>query len=74
MYHISLTGVIISFERSNYTVNEVSGFVEVCTVLNGLGVEEGIVTVDIFTESVSATGKPPHQYYCLFSISTHREA
>ena len=64
-------------ERSNYAVNEASGFVEVCAVLNGLGVEEGIITVDILTESISATGKPPHPYYCLINIiviSTHMEA
>lgn len=47
-------------ERSNYSVNEASGFVEVCAVLNGLGVEEGNITVDILSESISATGKPPH--------------
>ena len=62
MLHVlSLTGissVIISLERSNYTVNEASGFVEVCSVLEGLGVAEGIITVDILTESISATGKP----------------
>jgi len=60
MLHMSLTGissVIISLERSNFTVNEASGFVEVCTVLEGLGVAEGIITVDILTESISATGK-----------------
>jgi len=64
-------------ERSNYAVNEGSGFVEVCAVLNGLRVEEGIITVDILTESISATGKSPHQYYCLLStvvISTPIEA
>jgi len=44
--------VIISIERSNYGVNEASGFVEVCAVLNGLGSEEGIITVDILTESI----------------------
>ena len=48
----------ISLERSNYFVNESSGFVEVCAVLNGLGVAGGIITVDILTESISATGKP----------------
>ena len=61
MLHIlSLTGisfVIISLERSNYTVNEASGFVEVCAVLEGLEETEGIVTMDILTESISATGK-----------------
>ena len=61
MLHIlSLTGisfVIISLERSNYTVNEASGFVEVCAVLEGLEEAEGIVTMDILTESISATGK-----------------
>jgi len=46
------TTVIISMERSNYGVNEASGFVEVCAVLNGLGFEEGIITVDILTESI----------------------
>ena len=61
-------------ERSNYAVNEGSGFVEVCAVLSGLRVEEGIITVDILTESISATGMSPHQCYCLLStvvISTH---
>ena len=60
MLHMSLTGissVIISLERSNFTVNEASRFAEVCTVLEGLGVAEGIITVDILTESISATGK-----------------
>ena len=60
MLHMSLTGisfVIISLERSNYTVNEASGFVEVCAVLEGLEEAEGIVTMDILTESISATGK-----------------
>jgi len=61
MLHILfLTGisfVIISLERSNYTVNEASGFVEVCAVLEGLEMAEGIVTMDILTESISATGK-----------------
>lgn len=69
--------MIISIERSNYGVNEASGFVEVCAVLNGLGSEEGIITVDIITESTSATGKSPHQYYFLLRtivISTHIEA
>jgi len=46
----------ISLERSFYFVNESSGFVEVCAVLRGLGVAEGIITVDILTESISATG------------------
>ena len=58
---LSLTGrtsAIISLERSSYTVSEASGFVEVCADLEGLGVEEGDITVDIFTESLSATGKP----------------
>ena len=48
----------ISLERRDYFVNESSGFVEVCVVLGGLGVVEGIITVDILTESISATGKP----------------
>jgi len=48
----------ISLERRDYFVNESSGFVEVCAILNGLGVAEGIITVDILTESISATGKP----------------
>lgn len=52
------TTVIISLERSSYTVSEASGFVEVCAVLEGLGVEEGVVTVDIRTENISAIGKP----------------
>ena len=59
--NVFLTGinsVIISLERSNYTVNEASGFVEVCAVLDGLGVVEGVVTVDVLTESISATGEP----------------
>jgi len=50
--------IYISLERSNYLVNESSGFVEVCAVLEGLGVAEGIITMDILTESISATGKP----------------
>ena len=57
---MSLLGatIQISLERSNYSVNESSGFVEVCAVLNALGSEEGIITVDVLTESISATGKP----------------
>jgi len=55
---ISIGGaVIISLERTRYTVNEASSYVEVCVVLNGLGVE-GVITVGIFTESNTATGKP----------------
>ena len=57
---ISLTGVtsaIISLERRSYNVSEGSGFVEVCADLEGLGVEEDAITVNIFTESISATGK-----------------
>ena len=57
---ISLTGTssaIISLERRNYNVSEDSGFVEVCIILEGLGVEEDDITVNIFTESISATGK-----------------
>ena len=57
---ISLTGItsaIISLERRSYTVGEGSGFVEVCADLEGLGVEEDDITVNIFTESISATGK-----------------
>ena len=50
--------VAISLERSSYTVSENSGFVEVCTILNGLGVVEDAIIVDILTESISATGKP----------------
>lgn len=49
--------MIISLERSSYTVSEASGFVEVCAVLEGLGVEEGVVTVNIRTENISAIGK-----------------
>lgn len=49
--------VIISLERTRYTVSEASSNVEVCVVLNGLGVE-GVITVGIFTESNTATGKP----------------
>jgi len=48
----------ISLERSSYTVSENSGFVEVCTILNGLGVVEDVIIVDFLTESISATGKP----------------
>jgi len=48
----------ISLERSFYPVNESSGFVEVCAVLRGLRVAEGIITLHILTESISATGKP----------------
>ena len=58
---IYLTGrnsAIISLERTNYTVSEASGFVEVCVNLEGLGVEEDAITVDIVTESISAIGKP----------------
>ena len=50
--------VIISLERTSYTVDEASGFVEVCVILEGLGVEEGDITVDLVTESSTATGKP----------------
>ena len=50
--------VIISLERTSYTVSEASGFVEVCVILEGLGVEEGAITVDLVTESSTATGKP----------------
>ena len=50
--------VIISLERTSYTVDEASGFVEVCVILEGLGVEEGAITVDLVTESSTATGKP----------------
>ena len=49
---------MISLEQSSYNVSEASGFVEVCADLEGLGVEEGDITVNIFTESISATGKP----------------
>lgn len=58
--HLYITGVasaIISLERNSYTVSEASGFVEVCVILEGLGVEEDDITVDVFTESISATGK-----------------
>ena len=48
---------MISLEQSSYNVSEASGFVEVCADLEGLGVEEGDITVNIFTESISATGK-----------------
>ena len=50
--------MIISLERSSYTVNETSDFVEVCAVLIGQGVVEGAIMVDIHTESISATGEP----------------
>ena len=50
--------VIILLERTSYTVSEASGFVEVCVILEGLGVEEGAITVDLVTESSTATGKP----------------
>ena len=49
---------MISLEQSSYNVSEASGFVEVCADLEGLGVEEGDITVNVFTESISATGKP----------------
>ena len=49
--------VMISLERTSYTVTENSSFVEVCVILEGLGVEEDDITVNIFTESISATGK-----------------
>ena len=61
MIYFVLTGItsaIISLEQSSYNVSEGSGFVEVCADLEGLGVEEGDITVNIFTESISATGKP----------------
>ena len=49
--------VFISLERNSYTISESSGFVEVCVILEGLGVEEDKITVEIFTESSTATGK-----------------
>ena len=52
-----MNSAIISLERRSYTVSEASGFVEVCVILEGLGVEEDDITVNIFTESISATGK-----------------
>lgn len=48
--------MILSLERNSYFVNEATGFVEVCAVLNGLG-EEGVITATILTEGNSATGK-----------------
>ena len=48
--------VILSLERNSYFVNEATGFVEVCVVLNGLG-EEGVITATILTKGNSATGK-----------------
>ena len=49
--------VFISLERTSYTVTENSGFIEVCVILEVLGVEENDITVDILTESSTATGK-----------------
>lgn len=49
--------MIISLEQSSYTVNETSGSVEVCVVFEGLGVEEGAITVDVSTQMNTATGK-----------------
>lgn len=49
--------MIISLEQSSYTVNETSGSVEVCVVFEGLGVEEGVITVDVSTQMNTATGK-----------------
>ena len=48
--------MILSLERNSYFVNEATGFVEVCAVLNGLG-EESVITATILTEGNSATGK-----------------
>ena len=67
MTRILLTGItsaIISLERRSYTVSEDSGFVEVCVILESLGVEEVDITVDIFTESISAIGKPTLRVIC----------
>ena len=67
MTRILLTGItsaIISLERRSYTVSEDSGFVEVCVILESLGVEEVDITVDIFTESISAIGKPTLRVFC----------
>jgi len=49
--------VVISLEQSSYSVSETSGFVEVCVVFEGLGVEDGVVTVDVSTQMITATGK-----------------
>ena len=49
--------MIISLEQSSYTVSETSGSVEVCVVFEGLGVEEGVITVDVSTQMNTATGK-----------------
>ena len=49
--------MIISLEQSSYSVSETSGFVEVCVVFEGLGVEDGVVTVDVSTRMITATGK-----------------
>ena len=51
------SSVIISLEQSSYSVSETSGFVEVCVVFEGLGVEDGVVTVDVSTQMITATGK-----------------
>ena len=48
---------MISLERTSYTVTENSSFVEVCVILEGLGVEGNDITVDILTESGTAIGK-----------------
>lgn len=50
--------VIISLEQSSYFVNESSGFAEVCVLFEGLGVVHGAVTVNVFTQMGTATGKP----------------
>ena len=71
MTRILLTGItsaIISLERRSYTVSEDSGFVEVCVILESLGVEEVDITVDIFTESISAIGKPTLRVFCKICI------
>lgn len=51
------SSVVISLEQSSYSVSETSGFVEVCVVFEGLGVEDGVVTVDVSTQMITATGK-----------------